>query len=175
VTASTRDLKVLLIATCVAVAASVHGARAQATWGGGARSVTGHSVTLDVRETAEAFTINLAADVLFDFDKANFKAEAEDTLRKAVTVIRGRPGTRVLVGGHTDSVGTADHNRRLSEARAESVKAWLVRNRHIPAERIETRGWAATRPVAPNTNADGSDNPAGRRKNRRVEIRVDKR
>jgi outer membrane protein OmpA-like peptidoglycan-associated protein len=175
VTASTRDLNVLLSATCVAVAASVHGARAQATWGGGARSVTGHSVTLDVRETAEAFTINLAADVLFDFDKAELKAEAEDTLRKAAAVIRAHPRTRVLVEGHTDWIGSPDHNQRLSESRAESVKACLVRNGHIPAQRIETRGWAAARAVAPNTNADGSDNPAGRRKNRRVEIGVDKR
>jgi outer membrane protein OmpA-like peptidoglycan-associated protein len=61
---------------------------------------------------------------------------------------------------------------KLSENRAVSVKNWLVRNAGVSASRITTRGFGETKPVAPNTNPNGSDNPAGRQKNRRVEITI---
>jgi outer membrane protein OmpA-like peptidoglycan-associated protein len=59
---------------------------------------------------------------------------------------------------------------KLSENRAASVKQWLVANAGIRASRIRIVGWGETKPVAPNTNPDGSDNPKGRQKNRRVEL-----
>jgi outer membrane protein OmpA-like peptidoglycan-associated protein len=61
---------------------------------------------------------------------------------------------------------------KLSDDRAASVKSWLVQNAGVSASRITTRGWGETKPVAPNTNTNGSDNPAGRQKNRRVEITI---
>jgi outer membrane protein OmpA-like peptidoglycan-associated protein len=50
------------------------------------------------------------------------------------------------------------------------VKRWLIQNASVATDRITTRGWGETKPVAPNRNPDGSDNPQGRQKNRRVEI-----
>jgi outer membrane protein OmpA-like peptidoglycan-associated protein len=75
-----------------------------------------------------------------------------------------------LIEGHTDGKGTHPYNMKLSENRAGAVKQWLVTNVGVQASRIKTTGWGETRPVAPNTNPDGSDNPQGRQKNRRVEL-----
>jgi hypothetical protein len=67
----------------------------------------------------------------------------------------------VLIEGHTDGVGSHAHNMKLSDDRAVSVKNWLVLNAGVSASRITTRGFGETKPVAPNTNPNGSDNPAG--------------
>jgi photosystem I P700 chlorophyll a apoprotein A2 len=64
------------------------------------------------------------------------------------------------------------HNQRLSERRATSVKAWLVARG--ASNQINTQGFGDTKPVAPNTEPDGSDDPDGRQKNRRVEITLKK-
>jgi outer membrane protein OmpA-like peptidoglycan-associated protein len=61
---------------------------------------------------------------------------------------------------------------KLSDDRAASVKNWLVQNAGVSASRITTRGFGETKPVAPNTNPNGTDNPEGRQKNRRVEITI---
>jgi outer membrane protein OmpA-like peptidoglycan-associated protein len=61
---------------------------------------------------------------------------------------------------------------KLSDNRAAAVKSWLVENAGVSASRITTRGWGETKPIASNTKPDGSDNPAGRQKNRRVEITI---
>jgi outer membrane protein OmpA-like peptidoglycan-associated protein len=78
----------------------------------------------------------------------------------------------VLIEGHTDGKGTHAYNMTLSDKRAASVKSWLVQNGGVVASRITTRGWGETKPVAPNKKPDGSDDPAGRQKNRRVEITI---
>jgi outer membrane protein OmpA-like peptidoglycan-associated protein len=67
-------------------------------------------------------------------------------------------------------MGTHAHNMKLSDDRAASVKHWLVQNAAVPENRITTRGWGETKSVAPNKNPNGTDNPAGRQKNRRVEL-----
>ncbi len=77
---------------------------------------------------------------------------------------------QVIIADHTDSKGSDAYNQRLSEKRAESVKKWLSENAGISADTIKTVGYGETRPMAPNANSDGSDNPEGRQKNRRVEI-----
>jgi outer membrane protein OmpA-like peptidoglycan-associated protein len=127
---------------------------------------------LNAKVTKQEITIGLDADVLFDFNKADLRAEANATLEKVVVVLRGYPNGPVYIEGHTDSVGTDAYNLKLSEQRAASVKNWFVKNGSIPASRISTVGLGETKPVAPNTNPDGSDNPEGRQKNRRVEIRI---
>ena len=76
----------------------------------------------------------------------------------------------MLIEGHTDGKGTHPYNMKLSENRAESVKTWLVQNSSVAGSRITTQGWGETKPVAPNKKPDGSDDPEGRQKNRRVEI-----
>jgi outer membrane protein OmpA-like peptidoglycan-associated protein len=129
---------------------------------------------LQLKETQKAVTMKLEGDVLFDFDKTEIKPEAERTLDKVGTVMAQFPEGKVLIEGHTDSKGSPDVNLELSKRRAEAVKDWLVKKKGIPESIITTRGFGETKPVAPNTNPDGSDNPQGQQQNRRVEITVEK-
>jgi outer membrane protein OmpA-like peptidoglycan-associated protein len=129
---------------------------------------------LNAKVTPAEIRIELSADVLFDFDKADIKKEAEPSLQKLATVLNANPGAKVEIEGHTDGKGADDYNQTLSELRAASVKRWLVANAKVPAASVATRGWGKTKPVAHNTKPDGSDDPDGRAKNRRVEIVVRK-
>src|SRR5207247_6630581 len=116
----------------------------------------------------------LAADVLFDFDKADLKPAAEASLTELGTVIAPYPNATIDVEGHTDGKGADAYNQALSERRAAAVGQWLVARGNLTASRVHTRGWGKTRPIAPNTKRDGSDDPDGRARNRRVEIVVTK-
>jgi outer membrane protein OmpA-like peptidoglycan-associated protein len=127
---------------------------------------------LGAKVTAQEVKIELDADVLFDFDKYDLRPEAADSLGKVGEVAKSYGDSLVLIEGHTDSKGTHPYNMKLSENRATSVKNWLVQNAGVSASRITTRGFGETKPVAPNTNPNGTDNPAGRQKNRRVEITI---
>jgi len=127
---------------------------------------------LGAKVTSQEVKIEMNADVLFDFDKYNLKPEATESLKKVGQVVQSYPNAPLIIEGHTDGLGSHAHNMRLSDDRAASVKNWLVQNAAIQGSRITTRGWGETKPVAPNTNANGSDNPAGRQKNRRVEITI---
>jgi outer membrane protein OmpA-like peptidoglycan-associated protein len=129
---------------------------------------------LQLKETEKAVTMKLEGDVLFDFGKAEVKPEAEQTLDKVGTVIGQFPEGKVLIEGHTDSKGSPDINLELSKRRAEAVKDWLVKKKGVPESVITTRGFGETKPVAPDKNPDGSDNPQGRQQNRRVEVTVEK-
>ena len=129
---------------------------------------------LQLKETEKAVTMKLEGDVLFDFDKAEIKPEAERTLDQVGTVIGQFPEGKVLIEGHTDSKGSPDINLELSKRRAEAVKDWLVKKKGVPESIITSRGSGETKPVAPDKNPDGSDNPQGRQQNRRVEITVEK-
>jgi len=114
--------------------------------------------------------INLAADVLFDFDKWDLRPEAGPALDKVVAVLQAYPKAAVLIEGHTDGKGNDQYNQKLSERRADSVRSWLAA--HGVGAAITVRGWGRSRPVAPNTRPNGADDPEGRQKNRRVEITV---
>ena len=97
---------------------------------------------------------------------------AEETLVAAGPEIAKIGTGKLTIIGHTDSKGSDDYNDRLSEARARTVRDWLGGKGFVPAETsVEGRG--ERQPVAPNENADGSDNPEGRQQNRRVEIEID--
>ena len=127
---------------------------------------------LKAKVTQHEIKIELDADVLFDFDKYSLRAEAADSLREVGEVAKNYAKSPVLIEGYTDGKGTHPYNLKLSENRAASVKQWLVENAGVSASRMTTRGWGEAKPVAPNTNPDGSDNPVGRQKNRRVEITI---
>jgi outer membrane protein OmpA-like peptidoglycan-associated protein len=127
---------------------------------------------LGAKVTEHEVKIELDADVLFDFDKYDLRPEAANSLREVGEVAKSYGNSPVLIEGHTDSKGTHPYNMKLSENRATSVKNWLVQNAGVSASRITTRGFGETKPVAPNTNPNGTDNPEGRQKNRRVEITI---
>jgi outer membrane protein OmpA-like peptidoglycan-associated protein len=124
--------------------------------------------------TETEIRIDLSADVLFDFDKSDIKKEAEPSLQKVATVLGANPSSKVTIEGHTDGKGADAYNQTLSEQRAASVKQWLVANAKVNGASVTTKGWGKTKPIAHNTKPDGSDDPEGRAKNRRVEIVVRK-
>jgi outer membrane protein OmpA-like peptidoglycan-associated protein len=142
---------------------------------GAIQEVKGKTQELEVKETETEIRIELSGDILFDFDKWNIRSEAEPTLEKVAGVIKEYPNSSVLVEGFTDSKGSDSYNLRLSQRRADSVKDWLVKNGGINRKKMSTKGWGEEKPVAPNENPDGSDDPDGRQKNRRVEITVKKK
>ena len=107
--------------------------------------------------------LTLAADALFDFDKAVLKPEGRaklDELLASQTQVDS-----ISAVGHTDSIGSDAYNQKLSQRRAEAVKTYLV-SKGVPAERIRTDGKGEKQPVADNRTRDG------RALNRRVEIEI---
>jgi outer membrane protein OmpA-like peptidoglycan-associated protein len=158
--------------TPVAGAATV--APAQNSAGTGLRAnvsdLTGNISGLNTRVTDMGLIIDLPSDALFDFDKAALTADAEAQLRKAADVIRQSPPGALRIIGHTDDRGDDAYNRRLSAARAETVAAWLKQQVGVRTRAFDVSGKGESEPIAPNSRPDGSDDPAGRAKNRRVEI-----
>ncbi len=128
----------------------------------------------NVREGPKELRLTLAADILFDFDKSTIRPDCKTALDRVAEIIRSKSAGVVSIEGFTDSKGAADYNLRLSNARAESVKNWMIEREGLRGAEFTTRGFGATRFVAPNTKPDGGDDPAGRQKNRRVEIVVQK-
>jgi outer membrane protein OmpA-like peptidoglycan-associated protein len=142
--------------------------------GGKPTNVAGAAQNLEVKETKTEIRIELAADVLFDFDKSNIRSSAQDALKQAAAIIRPNASRVTRIEGHTDAKGNDAYNQRLSEARATSVRDWFVAREGLANVRFVVQGFGAKRPVASNTKPDGSDDPAGRQKNRRVEIIIAK-
>jgi outer membrane protein OmpA-like peptidoglycan-associated protein len=119
---------------------------------------------LATRETARGLIVNMS-DVLFDTGKYTLKPGAQVKLAKISGIVLGHPGLQLEVEGHTDSVGTDQFNERLSEQRADTVRAYLVAQGVSP-DTVTARGFGKTQPVANNNTA------AGRQQNRRVELVV---
>jgi outer membrane protein OmpA-like peptidoglycan-associated protein len=126
------------------------------------------------QQSGRSLSMNLSGDVLFDYDKAALKPEAEQALKKVSVVLSQFPESMVTVEGYTDAKGTKSVNLQLSRDRAQAVKDWLVKNGGVAAPSISTKGLGEQYPIASNTNADGTDNPIGRALNRRVTIIVEK-
>jgi OOP family OmpA-OmpF porin len=108
--------------------------------------------------------INLV--VLFGTDKAEIRECHTEELEKAVKFIKKYPQQKILISGHTDSVGAAAYNKQLSQRRADAVKTYLVEEAGLDADKLVTKGYGEEKPIASN------DTPSGRQENRRVEISV---
>ncbi|MEX0805426.1 MAG: OmpA family protein [Candidatus Binatia bacterium] len=132
--------------------------------------IGGKVMDLQVKETETEIRIELAADVLFDFDKADIRPQAQAALKQVASIINEKAKGPVRVEGHTDSKGSDPYNQKLSVGRANSVKNWLVQKEGLKHVRFSTAGFGAKKPAVSNTKPDGSDDPEGRQKNRRVEI-----
>jgi len=129
---------------------------------------------LEVKETATEVRIDLSADVLFDFDKSDLLPKAQQTLSQAAGVIHDKAKGTVRIDGYTDAKGSDTYNQRLSERRAAAVETWFKTKGNLQSVSFVTRGFGAKNPIAANTKPDGSDDPEGRQKNRRVEIVIQK-
>jgi outer membrane protein OmpA-like peptidoglycan-associated protein len=119
---------------------------------------------LETRETARGLIVNIS-DVLFDFNKYTLKPGAREKMAKVSGILLAYPGLTIKVEGYTDSIGSDEYNLKLSEQRADSVRDYLVQQA-VPPGAVTALGLGKADPVASN------DNPAGRQRNRRVELVV---
>jgi outer membrane protein OmpA-like peptidoglycan-associated protein len=121
---------------------------------------------VDVKRTSPGeLNVRVQNEVLFDFNSAALRSSARESLRQMADVFQKYPDTLLVVEGHTDSIGSAAYNKRLSVRRADSVADYLG-TIGVSNSRMETLGYGKSRPVATNSTA------AGRQLNRRVEIHV---
>jgi outer membrane protein OmpA-like peptidoglycan-associated protein len=114
--------------------------------------------------TSKTAPILLPTDLLFDYDSATLRSNAVNSLNQLAELIERNPNSSFIIEGHTDSFGPADYNMRLSLARAESVKDWLVTSAGIEAYRIQARGYGMSRLLVHGGSVEQQQ------LNRRVEI-----
>ena len=126
--------------------------------------------SLSTRESSDRIAVTLAADVLFAFDRASLTPRAQSRIAEAAARIADTDPSFVRVTGYTDAKGSDAYNLGLSRRRAAAVTEALRRELGGDAPRMRTRGRGEADPIAANTRRDGSDNPRGRARNRRVEI-----
>ena len=105
-------------------------------------------------------------DVEFDFDKSTIKKGYYQDIDNLAQVMKDYPDLNVVIEGHTDSVGTAAYNKKLSQRRAEAVKKYMV-EKGIDENRLKAQGFGEEKPIASNKTKEG------RQQNRRVEAAVD--
>lgn len=109
--------------------------------------------------------VSLTTDTSFGFDKATLRPEGMDRLKKLQAELQNAKVDSIIATGHTDSIGKASYNKKLSLRRAQAVKDYLV-SLGLPSERIFIDGKGATQPVASNKTSQG------RARNRRVDVEV---
>lgn len=120
---------------------------------------------VSVSRQGDTIVLNMPGNITFATDSSDVSADFYAVLDSVAVVINKYEKTYVDVVGYTDSTGSAEHNQRLSEARADSVARYLESRKVLP-ERIMTKGMGPNAPIAPN------DTPEGRAQNRRVEIHL---
>jgi outer membrane protein OmpA-like peptidoglycan-associated protein len=131
-------------------------------------------MALEVRETDRGVEIIFPEVLLFDFDSDRLKAGAKSKMHKIAEVVNEPQveSRSIAVEGHTDSIGPPAYNLDLSKRRARTVGRELVFT-GVRKERLSLKGFGELKPIAPNKNPDGSDNPEGRTRNRRVEVIIE--
>ncbi len=111
-------------------------------------------------------------DINYELNSHQLTPEAEKAIDEGLYAIMiNNPGIVVKVMAHTDSKGSESYNLSLSEKRANSVVHYLTA-KGIEKNRLKPQGYGESKPIAPNTYPDGSDNPEGRRLNRRTEFEI---
>lgn len=118
---------------------------------------------LQLNEATEGARIVLR-NIYFDTGSANLRDESQEELNRLYDIME-KSGLVIEIGGHTDNVGREDTNERLSQARAEAVRTYVI-DRGISEERIQAKGYGEAEPIA------GNETEEGRQENRRVEIKV---
>lgn len=127
--------------------------------------------SLQIVGTENQYDIILPTDVLFDFDKWNLRPDGIRLLEKVKQHVAQHGADQLHVWGHTDSKGSDQYNAVLSQKRAVAVANWLKKQIKVKGL-IMAIGRGEKEPLVSNTNADGSDNPGNRQKNRRVMLSV---
>lgn len=130
-------------------------------------------LNLDVQETPRGVTVTLPT-VFFGYNNADLSEEARQRVDALATVLNHPRAQqrKMAVEGHADAIGSQDYNLKLSQKRAETVTQELITGQ-VQSNRLHFEGFGELYPVAPNKNPDGSDNPEGRARNRRVEVIIE--
>jgi len=140
--------------------------------GGQVSSLRGAVSDFAVERTDFGTRVQIAADTLFEFDKAVLTPAAQANLQRTAELVRqGGKGT-VTITGHTDSKGEDAYNLDLSQRRAEAVTAWLRTQPGMSGRDFAVEGRGEAEPIAPNAKPDGTDDPEGRARNRRVTVDI---
>lgn len=132
------------------------------------------NITLDTIVVLDKIEINKVfklKNIYFEFDSTRIQQSAAKELDKLVQLLIDNPEIKIEMGSHTDSVGSNSYNYELSKGRAESTVRYLIQH-GISADRLTARGYGEEKPIARNTNPDGTDNPRGRDMNRRTEFKI---
>jgi outer membrane protein OmpA-like peptidoglycan-associated protein/tetratricopeptide (TPR) repeat protein len=131
------------------------------------------SKTIAQNDVLDSVTSNIVLKTIyFDFNSSSLTKEAKRTLDQNIKILKANPKLKFNLSVHTDSKGSEDYNKVLSEDRALSTFKYLVR-RGIKSRRVSASlTLGESQPIAPNENQDGTDNPAGRALNRRVEFQI---
>jgi len=138
-----------------------------------------HSENFNIPDNAEARKIKkdillkrlevgtkiILNNIFFDFNKATLTDESIAELDRVYKLLEDTPTLKIEMSGHTDNIGSASYNQKLSEERAKAVVDYLVR-KGISADRLTYKGYGMTQPVASNDTEDG------RQQNRRTEFKV---
>ncbi|RYF45910.1 MAG: OmpA family protein, partial [Cytophagaceae bacterium] len=131
----------------------------------GLQEIKGKELKLIPIEEGRSVRLN---NVFFDTGKAILRDESAPELDRMVVVMNENPKLAVELGGHTDNTGSNEINAKLSQDRADAVREYLI-GKGIEPDRIASKGYGETKPVAPN------DTDAGRQQNRRVEFVITKK
>jgi len=132
------------------------------------------NITLDtilVLDKVEINKIFVLENIYYNFNKADIREDAAKELDKLVQLLIDNPEIKIELGSHTDSIDDNSYNIQLSQRRAESAVRYIVQHGIAP-DRLVAKGYGEEKPIARNTNPDGTDNPVGRQKNRRTEFKI---
>jgi outer membrane protein OmpA-like peptidoglycan-associated protein len=156
---------------------TARGAIIGAAVGGAAGAIIGHQMDQKAKEiqqsvpgatvtrVGEGLVVTFDSGILFDFNSDALKPAARSNLDNLAANLASFGDSKLVLVGHTDSVGTAQYNQTLSERRARSVGNYLI-TKGVPSVRVEANGRGESEPIQPN------DTDAGRAANRRVEVAV---
>lgn len=132
------------------------------------------NITLDTTIVLEKMELNktfVLENIYYDLDSANIRPDAARELDKLVQILIDNPEIKIELSSHTDSIASVEYNQNLSQRRAQSAVNYLIQ-RGISPTRLVAKGYGELRPIARNTNPDGTDNPEGRQRNRRTEFKI---
>jgi peptidoglycan-associated lipoprotein len=125
-------------------------------------------IVLDRLEKNIVFRLN---NIYFDLNKSDIKPASAAELDKLVELLEDNPEIKIEMSSHTDSIASHEYNIGLSQRRAESTVNYLIK-KGIDEQRLVAKGYGESKPIARNTNPDGTDNPDGRQRNRRTEFKI---
>jgi OOP family OmpA-OmpF porin len=124
-----------------------------------------HKASAVVKDNQENVSVGL--NVEFDTAKALIKEKYHNDIKKVADFMKEKPNTKIVIKGHTDSIGKKSYNMLLSRARAKSLRQYLINKFDIDGSRITTIGYGFNKPIASN------DTEEGRQKNRRAEAFIE--